>query len=93
MSIVPPEGARIRPVFDHTCSHLVHCGKAADLPKEAKQTRAQALYIVSPQWLRECSASGVRVSESMYPFSYDERNALVTVANTSAGGTSSSYWD
>ena len=81
----------MRPVFDSMCTHLIHCGKASELPKEARLTRASPLFIVSAQWLRECMSQGAHVSESLFPYSYDERNALQTVASESKPGTTNSY--
>ncbi|EDO38946.1 predicted protein, partial [Nematostella vectensis] len=72
-------GADYRWVFDDSCTHLIHQGRANDNSKECTTARSHGMFIVSPYWLHTCAEEGVRVEEGLYPHTYNPKMSLSVV--------------
>lgn len=69
-------GADYRWSYDDSCTHLIYQGKPSDLSRDLRKAKAQGKFIVSPEWLTACEDEGVRVEETLYPYTFNPKMNL-----------------
>ncbi len=57
-------------------THVVFSGKQNDLTKEFRAARDDKKFVVSPEWIKMCRDEKKRVSEGLFPHSYNPRMSL-----------------
>ena len=74
--IVESLGGTISWSLAPSVTHFVFQGKTNDLAKEFKQARQQGCKIISPDWVLMCRDENDKVSESMFPHTFNPRMKL-----------------
>uniref|UniRef100_A0A3P9NDX8 DNA topoisomerase II binding protein 1 n=1 Tax=Poecilia reticulata TaxID=8081 RepID=A0A3P9NDX8_POERE len=69
-------GADFRWACDNTVTHYVYQGRVGDNSREYKAVKEKGLHVVSQYWLHACAEEQRRVSESLYPFTYNPKMSL-----------------
>ncbi|SNX81602.1 related to DNA topoisomerase II binding protein [Melanopsichium pennsylvanicum] len=81
-------GACWQAVANETTTHLLH--KSSGAPRESKDLGPGA-FIVHPNWLDKCLEQGIRVDESLFPFSMNPSKSLLTVLSSSDGSARGNF--
>ncbi|KAL4635475.1 DNA topoisomerase 2-binding protein 1 isoform X2 [Arapaima gigas] len=61
---------------DDTVTHYVYQGRVGDSSREYRAVKERGLHVVSEYWLQACADEQKRVSESLYPFTYNPKMSL-----------------
>uniref|UniRef100_A0AAR2JN48 BRCT domain-containing protein n=1 Tax=Pygocentrus nattereri TaxID=42514 RepID=A0AAR2JN48_PYGNA len=69
-------GADFRWACDESVTHYIYQGKVGDNTKEYRAVKERGLHIVSQHWLQACAEEQKRVSESLYPFTFNPKMSL-----------------
>ncbi|XP_077158778.1 DNA topoisomerase 2-binding protein 1 isoform X2 [Paroedura picta] len=69
-------GGDYRWSFDETVTHFIYQGKQNDNNREYRAVKERGIHIVSDLWLLECAKSCKRLSESLYPHTYNPKMSL-----------------
>ncbi|KAL6462635.1 hypothetical protein MHYP_G00290570 [Metynnis hypsauchen] len=69
-------GADFRWACDESVTHYIYQGKVGDNTKEYRAVKERGLHIVSQHWLKACAEEQKRVSESLYPFTFNPKMSL-----------------
>ncbi|XP_061877402.1 DNA topoisomerase 2-binding protein 1-A-like [Entelurus aequoreus] len=69
-------GADFRWACDDTVTHYLYQGRVGDNSREYKAVKERKLHVVSQYWLQACAEEQKRVSESLYPFTYNPKMSL-----------------
>ncbi|KAF5901790.1 DNA topoisomerase 2-binding protein 1 isoform X1, partial [Clarias magur] len=70
-------GADFRWSCDDSVTHYIYQGKVGDNTKEYRAVKERGLHIVSQHWLQACAEEQKRVSESLYPFTFNPKMSLM----------------
>ena len=81
--IVESLGGEISWSLAPSVTHFVFQGKTNDLAKEFKQAKQQGCKIIAPDWVYMCRDENDKVSESLFPHTFNPRMKLnLTTDNT-----------
>ncbi|XP_064187050.1 DNA topoisomerase 2-binding protein 1 isoform X2 [Anguilla rostrata] len=69
-------GAEFRWSCDDSVTHYIYQGRAGDSSREYRAVKERGLHVVSQHWLQACADEQRRVSESLYPFTYNPKMSL-----------------
>ncbi|XP_056595017.1 DNA topoisomerase 2-binding protein 1 isoform X2 [Triplophysa dalaica] len=69
-------GADFRWSCDDSVTHYIYQGKVGDNTKEYRAVKERGIHIVSQHWLQACADEQKRVSESLYPFTFNPKMSL-----------------
>ncbi|XP_078519985.1 DNA topoisomerase 2-binding protein 1 isoform X1 [Lissotriton helveticus] len=69
-------GADYRWCFDETVTHFIYQGRQNDTNREYKSVKEKGIHIVSEHWLLACAEEERRLSESLYPHTYNPKLSL-----------------
>ncbi|KAJ8277001.1 hypothetical protein GJAV_G00070300 [Gymnothorax javanicus] len=69
-------GAEFRWSCDGTVTHYIYQGRVGDSSREYRSVKDRGLHVVSQHWLQACADEQKRVSESLYPFTYNPKMSL-----------------
>ncbi|XP_076014395.1 DNA topoisomerase 2-binding protein 1 isoform X2 [Genypterus blacodes] len=69
-------GADFRWMCDDTVTHYIYQGRVGDNTREYRGVKERGLHVVSQHWLQACAEEQRRVSESLYPFTYNPKMSL-----------------
>ncbi|XP_061096834.1 DNA topoisomerase 2-binding protein 1 isoform X2 [Conger conger] len=69
-------GAEFRWSCDDTVTHYIYQGRVGDSSREYRSVKERGLHVVSQHWLQACAEEQRRVSESLYPFTYNPKMSL-----------------
>ncbi|XP_062841967.1 DNA topoisomerase 2-binding protein 1 [Trichomycterus rosablanca] len=69
-------GAEFRWSCDDSVTHYIYQGKVGDNTKEYRAVKERGLHIVHQQWLQACAEEQRRVSDSLYPFTFNPKMSL-----------------
>ncbi|KAJ8375031.1 hypothetical protein SKAU_G00056110 [Synaphobranchus kaupii] len=69
-------GAEFRWSCDDTVTHYIYQGRVGDSSREYRAVKERGLHVVSQHWLQACAEEQKRVSESLYPFTYNPKMSL-----------------
>ncbi|XP_042255809.1 DNA topoisomerase 2-binding protein 1 [Thunnus maccoyii] len=69
-------GADFRWACDDSVTHYIYQGRVGDNTREYRGVKERGLHVVSQYWLQACADEQKRVSESLYPFTYNPKMSL-----------------
>nr|XP_055037892.1 DNA topoisomerase 2-binding protein 1 [Misgurnus anguillicaudatus]XP_055037894.1 DNA topoisomerase 2-binding protein 1 [Misgurnus anguillicaudatus] len=69
-------GADFRWSCDDSVTHYIYQGKVGDNSKEYRAVKERGIHIVSEHWLQACADEQKRVSESLFPFTFNPKMSL-----------------
>ena len=81
--IVESLGGEISWSLAPSVTHFVFQGKTNDLAKEFKQAKQQGCKIIAPDWVYMCRDENDKVSESLFPHTFNPRMKLNLTTSTS----------
>ncbi|KAI1888905.1 hypothetical protein AGOR_G00173580 [Albula goreensis] len=69
-------GAEFRWSCDDKVTHYIYQGRVGDCSREYRGVKERGVHVVSQHWLQACAEEQKRVSESLYPFTYNPKMSL-----------------